>query len=160
MKNTIVLFLMIFFFIGCSKEDNSVPSAPSGTGQTPTTPAEHTTFIYLGTMNVDKYDSSGNAISNYPLLNVNSKLVGTKPDYVLSTNFDASNLKGEPNSSISINIPTDYFNAFTSGTGIFTGGVLNGYNTRDSLYYRVFFIDVANNNRIFLDYSGKLTSSY
>ncbi|OFY88154.1 MAG: hypothetical protein A3K10_16555 [Bacteroidetes bacterium RIFCSPLOWO2_12_FULL_31_6] len=159
MKNTIVLLLLTFFFFSCSKEDNSVPSAPSGTGQTPT-PTVHTTFIYLGTMNVEKYDSSGNAISTYPLININSKIVGTRPNYVLSTNFDASNLKGETNSSISVNIPTDYFNAFTSGTGIFTGGVLNGYNTRDSLYYRVFYIDVANNNNIFLDYSGKLTSSY
>lgn len=159
MRNTIALLIITSIFFSCSKEDNSVPSAPSGTGQNPT-PIVHTTFIYLGTMNVDKYDSSWNAIINYPLLNVNSKIVGTRPNYMLSSNFDASNLKGETNSSIAVNILTDYFNAFTSGTGIFTGGVLNGYNTRDSLYYRVLYIDVANNNKIFLDYSGKLTSSY
>lgn len=160
MRNTITLLLIALFFFACSKEDNSVSSAPSGTAQTPTTPTEHTTFIYLGTMSVEKYDSSWNVISNYPLLNVNSKIVGTRPNYVLSSNFDASNLKGEPNSSIAVNIPTDYFSEFTSGTGIFAGGVMAGYNTRDSLYYRVLYIDISNNNKIFLDYSGKLTSSY
>lgn len=160
MRNTIAFILITLFFFSCSKKDNSVPSAPSETTQNPT-PTVHTTFIYLGTMNVDKYDSSWNAISNYPLININSKIVGTRPNYVLSSNFDASNLKGETNSSIAVTIQTDYFSEFTSGgTGIFTGGVMSGYNTRDSLYYRVLYIDVANNNKIFLDYSGKLTSSY
>jgi hypothetical protein len=160
MKNTIVLLLLTFFFFSCSKEDQSIPPPTGETNQTPVVPTGPTTFIYTGIMLVNKYDSSWNAISTYPIFNINSKIVGTKPDYVLSSTFDASNLKGLTNSTIPVNIQTNSFYAFTNGTGIFTGGVINGYNTRDSLYYRVFFIDGTNSNKIYLDYSGKLTSSY
>ena len=159
MRITNIFLLLIVFFFSCSKEDNSVPSSPSSSGQGTSPTTTLTNFIYTGTMLVTKYDSSWNAVSNYPLSNVNSKMVGISPSYVLSTTFDASSLKGIANSLIPINIQNNYFTEYTGGSGIFIDGVTNGYNTKDSLFYRVLYKDVAKNN-IYLDYSGKLSSSY
>lgn len=161
MKNKFLIPFVLVLLVGfsCSKDDTSVPSAPSGSGQGTVPTTTHTNFIYTGTMLVTKYDSNWVAVANYPLTNVNSKIVGTNPNYTLSTPFDASSLKGATNNVIPVNISTNYFNEYTGGTGIFIDGVTNGYNNKDSLIYRVLYKDVAKNN-IYLDYSGKLTSSY
>jgi len=110
-------------------------------------------------MLVDKYDSNGTAITNYTLTNSYSNLTGTEPNYQLSTDINASALKGETTNSISVNIPNDYMSSIGSGTGIFVGGIITGFYNGDSLYYRVLYKDFDNNN-IFLDYQGQLTDSH
>lgn len=159
MKNVLFILSMAFFFTSCYKEKKLEPSAPGAinTGGDPV----HTTFFYSGNMDVTKYDSSFNLITTYTQVTVPSKIVGTRPNYLLSTTFNATNLKGETVHSIAVEIPSNNFSiTSTTGTGIFTDGVLAGYNNKDSLYYRVLYTDPANNNKIFLDFSGSLTSSF
>jgi len=159
MRNVLFILSMAFFFTSCYKEKKLEPSAP-GAINTGGEPA-HTTFLYSGNMNVTKYDSTFNLITSYVRLTVPSKIVGTRPNYVLSTTIDASNFKGETVHSVPVEITSTSFSVLTSiGTGIFTSGVLQGYYSRDSLYYRVLYTDPANSNKIFLDYSGNLTSSF
>ncbi len=159
-KLVIYFFLIALVFFSCAKNDNSVPSSPAGNGHGTVPTTTPTNFIYTGTMNVDKYDSSWVHIETYQSLDVNSKIVGTNPSYILSTTFNATSLKGAVNNSIPVNIPSNYFYEYVGGVGLFVDGVMNGYNTRDTLYYHVLYKDLSNNNKIFLDYSGKLTSSF
>jgi len=155
MRYIVVLFSVIMF--GCSKNDNSLPDpgAPVAVSGSET----HTVFNFSGNMLVDKYDSNGTAITNYTLTNSYSNLTGTEPNYQLSTDINASALKGETTNSISVNIPNDYMSSIGSGTGIFVGGIITGFYNGDSLYYRVLYKDFDNNN-IFLDYQGQLTDSH
>ncbi|HRN43034.1 MAG TPA: hypothetical protein PK649_13325 [Vicingus sp.] len=86
-------------------------------------------------------------------------MIGTNPNYVLSTSFDGSALKGEVKSEINVEVPTTTFYNLNAGTGVFINGVINGVFTSDSLKYRVYLVG-ANNNNVYLNYSGKLTSSF
>ena len=157
MRNFIILFSIVVVLIGCSKNDNSLPDP--GSSVTTSGNSVHTVFNFLGNLIVDKYDSNGAAISNYTLTNSYSNLTGTEPDYQLSTNINASALKGETTNTISVTIPNTYISNFGAGTGIFVGGIINGSYTGDSLHYRVLYKDFDNNN-IFLDYHGQLTDSH
>lgn len=154
----ILTVLIGLFFLSCKKEEDKTPVDPFPV-LTPA-PSNHTNFIFTGTMNVDKYDSNWVSITNYSINQVTSKLLGTKPDFQLSTTFDASNLKGQTPNNIPVNIPNNSFSAFSNGVGIFSIGVMNGYYSKDSLYYHVVYHDQNNDNNFYLDFSGKLTSSY
>lgn len=159
MKNTFALLLITLFFFSCAKDNSTLPSNDIPPVQNPVSTTKKT-FIYTGIMNVDKYDSNMVALNNYNIININSQLFGTNPDYVLSIILNGSSLKGISTNEININIPsTYYFNTIVGGTGIFESGVLNGYNTRDSLYYFVLYKNISKEN-IYLTYTGKLTSSF
>ena len=158
-KNLLVLLgLVLLLGYSCSKEDKSIPVS-SASDNTVTTPGPHTTFIFTGTMLVDKSDSLWVPVTNYTATNVFSTVCGTSPNYTLSTSFNATALKGETNNLVTVTINNNYFSTFVTGTGIFNQGVLNGFYSNDSLYYRVLYKGV-NKSNVFLDFKGKLTSSY
>lgn len=158
MKNVLFILSMAFFFTSCYKEKKLEPSAPIPLN-TGTTPAAHTNFIFSGSMFVEKFDSLGNPITNYTEYSVASKMIGTKPNYLLSTSFDGSALKGEVKSEINVEVPGDSFFNLSAGSGVFVNGVINGFFNSDSLKYRVYIVG-TNNNNIYLNYKGKLTSSF
>jgi hypothetical protein len=153
----ITALFVILFLTSCTKNDDSIPESVA-TGKATPQPTP-TTFVFTGKMLVDKYDSNNTAITNYPLLNVVSVLIGGMPNYQLSTNINGSALKGEISNVIDVSITNAAFTSFAPGTGIFSSGVYNGQYTTDSLYYTVFYKDVYKNN-IYLNYSGQLTNSY
>lgn len=160
MRNFLLLPLGLILLIGfsCSKEDKSIPVSDAS-DNTGTPPAAHTTFVFTGTMLVDKSDSLWTPVTNYTATNVISTIFGTGPNYTLSTGFDATALKGVTNNVIPVTITNNYFSTYVVGTGIFNQGVLNGYYNNDSLYYRVLYKGVAKSN-VFMDFKGKLTSSH
>lgn len=151
-----ILFSLIILF-SCSKEEDSASSIniPVGSGGA----SAHTTFVFTGSMQVDKNDSNWVHISNYAVPNTTSKMIKETSNYTLSTNFDATVLKGEVIHSIPVEIPTHYFSAYSGGVGIFEIGVIDGYFDNDSLYYHVLYQD-ADSNNIYLDFTGLLTDSY
>lgn len=158
MKNVLFILSMAFFFTSCYKEKKIDPSDSVSSNHTGSV-APHTNFIFSGYMYVEKYDSIGNPVTNYMVYSVASKMVGTKPNYVLSTTFDGSALKGEVKNEIAVEVPVNNFFNLNSGTGIFINGVINGFFSNDSLKYRA-FIEGANNNNVYVNYWGQLTSSY
>lgn len=160
MRNFLLLPLGLILLLGysCSKEDKSLPVS-SASDNTAATPAPHTTFIFTGTMLVDKSDSLWAPVTNYTATNVISTVFGTSPNYSLSTSFNATALKGQTDNVIPVTITNNYFSTFVTGTGIFNQGVLNGFYSNDSLYYRVLYKGV-NKSNVFLDFKGKLTSSH
>ncbi|MCB9361552.1 MAG: hypothetical protein H6587_09520 [Flavobacteriales bacterium] len=142
----------------CSKEDNSLPE--SEVAENPIPQSDPTTFEFTGTMLIDKYDSNGTAVSNYPLGNVMSKLEGTKPTFKLSANnINGEALKGVVINSINISVPSTSFYSLSAGQGLFVGGVYDGVYTTDSLKYKVIYKDAAKND-IYIEYKGRLTNSY
>lgn len=160
MKKIVLLPLGLILLIGfsCSKEDKSIPVSDAS-DNTGTPPAAHTTFVFSGTMLVDKNDSLWAPVTNYTATNVKSTIVGTTPNYTLSSDFDATALKGITNNVIPVSITNNYFSTYVVGTGIFNQGVLNGFYSNDSLYYRVLYKGVDKSN-VFMDFKGKLTSSH
>lgn len=158
MKNVFFILSMAFFFTSCHKEKKLIPSAPVASNAAGSV-APHTNFIFSGSMYVEKYDSTGNPVTNYTVYLVASKMVGTTPNYTLSTTFDGSNLKGEVKNEIAVEIPSHEFFNLTSGSGIFINGVINGFFSNDSLKYRA-YVQGANNNNVYVNYSGQLTNSF
>lgn len=158
MKNVFLILSVALVLTSCYKEKKlePTPPIPLNTGNPP---AAHTNFIFSGNMFVEKYDSLGNPVTNYTVYTVASKMIGNNPNYVLSTNFDGSALKGEVKSEINVEVPTTTFYNLNAGTGVFINGVINGVFTSDSLKYRVYLVG-ANNNNVYLNYRGKLTSSF
>lgn len=158
MKNVLFILSMAFFFTSCYKEKKLEPSAPILSNPTGSVDS-HTNFIFSGYMYIEKYDSIGNPVTNYMVYSVASKMVGTKPNYVLSTTFDGSALKGEVKNEIAVEVPGNNFFNLNAGTGIFVNGVIDGFFSSDSLKYRV-YIESANNSSVYVNYRGQLTSSY
>ncbi|MCB9334695.1 MAG: hypothetical protein H6586_00980 [Flavobacteriales bacterium] len=152
-----IIALLFIFLFACKKEEESVgyiaPEISNGS-------TAHTTFEFSGVMNVDKYDSLWNPITNYNVNLVESKMLKQVDNYSLSTNFNGASLKGETLNSILVEVINNNFSTYNAGTGIFELGVLNGYFTsNDSLYYRVLF-ETIDNNKIYLKYEGNLINSY
>jgi len=160
MRKILLLPLGLILLIGfsCSKEDKSIPVSDASDNNGPP-PAAHTTFIFTGTMLVDKNDSLWVPVTNYTATNVKSTIFGTGPNYTLSSGFNATALKGETNNVIPVTITNNYFSTYAVGTGIFNQGVLNGFYSNDSLYYRVIYKGV-NKSNVFMDFKGRLTNSY
>jgi len=160
MKNKTFLFITAFalIFASCSKEEQSESTIaiPTGTGGGTSEP---TTFVFTGSMAVDKNDSNWVDISNYIIPGTESRVFKATSNYIVSTNFDATSLKGEVIHSIPVDIPNNYFSGFADGVGIFTIGIIDGYYGNDSLYYHVLYQD-ADSNNIYLDFTGKLTNSF
>lgn len=158
MKNLLFILSMALLITSCYKEKKLEPTPPiplnSGNPI-----ADRTNFIFSGNMFIEKFDSLGNLITNYTVYSVASKMVGTKPNYLLSTNFDGSALKGEVKNEINVEVPGNSFFNLSAGSGIFVNGVINGVFNSDSLKYRVYIVG-TNNNNIYLNYKGKLTSSF
>ncbi|MGE0562834.1 MAG: hypothetical protein AB7O47_13540 [Flavobacteriales bacterium] len=151
------LGLILLISFSCSKEDKSISETVTDSSSSGSSP--HTTFNYSGSFAINKYDSNWVFINNYYAPTELSILVKNTSNYTLSTNFDASLLKGLTNNVIQVAIPSNYFSTNIPGTGIFNNGIINGYNVKDSLYYKVLYKGV-NKSNVYLDFKGKLTSSY
>lgn len=156
MKKYFFYLLVVLAFMSCSKNDNSLPDPVV---PTPVSNPNPTTFVFMGNVEVEKFDSNSTPLANYIIPNKQSILSGTTPDFVLSNNINASALKGEQSNSINVYIPSTIFYSFASGTGVFQGGVFNGYYSGDSLKYQMLYTDFDKNN-IHLYFKGQLTNSY
>lgn len=160
MKNTLFFFLtvLILLFFSCNKEDKSIPISDASNNQSNGS-VSHTTFIFTGNMEVDKNDSLWVFVTNYTATNVTSTMFGTGNNFTLSSNFVATSLKGETNNNIPVNVSNNYFSTYNPGTGIFNQGVLNGFYSSDSLYYKVLYKGI-NKSNVYLTFKGELSNSY
>lgn len=153
----IILALTLILLFACKKEEQGTPTDVFP-DLTPA-PTNHTTFVFSGVMNVDKYDSSWVPITNYNVNFVESRMIKNPSNFQLTTQFNGASVKGETINSVNFDVSNNTFSTFNSGTGIFIYGVLEGFYNKDSLYYKVIY-KTPDSNNVYLRYQGRFTNSF